>query len=271
MMPVDVLTPGDEMRVSVVPELILTLGMLGVADIIERSKHEWAGDLSCPELERFEPTLSDEVCDVRAINPIDRWVASQHVEGAAPASDVLLGVMMAAPFGVAVGDMGVDRSAPAGERLAKDALVIAETYALTQLATSTLKVMVHRLRPYNYNPLLFPSRALGDSRVSFPSGHTSMAFTSAATLAVLLDQRYPGSPWAVAGTITGFVAATTVGTLRVLAGRHFLTDVLVGAALGTAIGLIVPIAHRGEGARSDAQGLTEGTMAPTLIQLGGRF
>src|SRR2546423_585667 len=40
------------------------------------------------------------------------------------------------------------------------------------------------------------------------------------------------------------LAALGVGLLRVLAGRHFPTDVLAGAAAGAAIGLTVPRLHR---------------------------
>jgi membrane-associated phospholipid phosphatase len=34
-----------------------------------------------------------------------------------------------------------------------------------------------------------------------------------------------------------------VGSLRVAAGRHFPTDVLVGALAGSAIGMVIPWAH----------------------------
>jgi membrane-associated phospholipid phosphatase len=45
-------------------------------------------------------------------------------------------------------------------------------------------------------------------------------------------------PWLVTGLVGGSVAAE-----RVLAGRHFVSDVLVGAATGAAIGILVPYLH----------------------------
>jgi membrane-associated phospholipid phosphatase len=36
----------------------------------------------------------------------------------------------------------------------------------------------------------------------------------------------------------------TTGLLRVLAGKHFPTDVIVGAVAGSAVGLTVPFLHR---------------------------
>ena len=41
-----------------------------------------------------------------------------------------------------------------------------------------------------------------------------------------------------------FGGAAAVGTLRVAAGRHFPTDVLAGAALGSLIGWLIPTVHR---------------------------
>jgi membrane-associated phospholipid phosphatase len=38
-------------------------------------------------------------------------------------------------------------------------------------------------------------------------------------------------------------AATGVGALRVAAGKHFPTDIIVGAVLGSAIGWLVPTLH----------------------------
>ena len=38
-------------------------------------------------------------------------------------------------------------------------------------------------------------------------------------------------------------AGATLGVLRVAAGKHFYTDVLSGAAIGTAAGLIIPVLH----------------------------
>ena len=43
---------------------------------------------------------------------------------------------------------------------------------------------------------------------------------------------------------SSLLAASTVGYLRVASGAHFPTDVLVGAAIGSAIGYFIPYIYR---------------------------
>ena len=90
----------------------------------------------------------------------------------------------------------------------------------TGAATESLKVEMDRRRPD------------GSDNMSFPSGHTSAAF-SCATLANrnldyidALDQVRP------ALEIANTVVAAGVGWARVEAGKHYPSDVLFGAALG---------------------------------------
>jgi undecaprenyl-diphosphatase len=65
-------------------------------------------------------------------------------------------------------------------------------------------------------------------RFSFPSGHTMNAFAIATVLAL----RYPPLSPALS------VLAAGIGVSRVLLGLHFASDVLAGALLGLAIGLL---------------------------------
>ena len=47
----------------------------------------------------------------------------------------------------------------------------------------------------------------------------------------------------VAVFASSYAVAGTVAVLRVVAGRHFWTDVLVGSAVGITIGTLVPLLH----------------------------
>ncbi len=61
---------------------------------------------------------------------------------------------------------------------------------------------------------------------SFPSGHTAQAFVAA----TFLHKEYGHkSIWY---SIGGYTVATSVGVLRVLSNRHWLSDVFVGAGIG---------------------------------------
>lgn len=249
--------PSNEFRVEAAPDLALTAGLLAGALFLDAKKKAWAGDLSCPG------DVEADVCAQGSVNPVDRWVIGMHVEKASLLSDVLLVGLLAAPIGVA----GLRAAEPSfsseATRFGSDTLVVAQTYAATYFATNLLKLTARRLRPFNYDPRFLEERKNPDSRVSFPSGHASMAFAAAGTMAVMLDQRYPKNRYAIAGAAAGFGVAGSIAVLRVLGSKHFPTDVLVGGCLGTAIGILVPRAHRGRGLSPAAQ--------TTMFALGGRL
>ena len=86
---------------------------------------------------------------------------------------------------------------------------------------TTLKYTVKEERPDQSDDL------------SFPSGHTSIAFTTAA----LLYYEYKDSNIWYASS--GFLFATTTGILRIANNRHYTSDVLTGMGIGLASGLVV--------------------------------
>ena len=69
-----------------------------------------------------------------------------------------------------------------------------------------------------------------------------MAFAAAAAAASILHRRGELHRHKVE-TVLLFAAAATTAALRVAAHRHFPTDVVAGAALGTAVGWVVPLLH----------------------------
>jgi membrane-associated phospholipid phosphatase len=83
------------------------------------------------------------------------------------------------------------------------------------LLTEGLKYAVGRPRPYQE-----PS----ERGLSFPSGHTAMAFAGAA----YWQRRYGWKTGAPA-----YALAAAVGYSRVWSGNHYRSDVLAGAAIGT--------------------------------------
>ena len=72
------------------------------------------------------------------------------------------------------------------------------------------------------------TRPNGSGNNSFSSGHTAYAFTSAE----FLYQEYKDvNAWI---GYAGYLAATTVGTLRIYNNKHWLSDVVAGAGFGIA-------------------------------------
>jgi membrane-associated phospholipid phosphatase len=77
----------------------------------------------------------------------------------------------------------------------------------------------------------FPeTRPDGSNNKSFPSGHTSLAFASAATI-------YNRQGKAVG--IPAFAVAALVGLSRVEAKKHFWYDAVIGAAIGSGLGFVI--------------------------------
>lgn len=109
-----------------------------------------------------------------------------------------------------------------------------------------MKMAVERNRPYLYfDDMPDPSSTLYEELIadrddSFPSGHSIMAFTGAAFTHAVFALRYPDSPYRKASTITAWSLAATTAVLRVASGNHFVSDVLVGSAIGTFFGFAVP-------------------------------
>jgi undecaprenyl-diphosphatase len=106
------------------------------------------------------------------------------------------------------------------------------------------KVLVNKPRPYMYNNT-YPQKEIesGDWNKSFPSGHTTLAFTGAAYTSYVFSKYNPSSSWKWPVIVSSYALASTVGILRVASGNHFITDVLCGAAIGTCCGIVVPFLH----------------------------
>lgn len=75
---------------------------------------------------------------------------------------------------------------------------------------------------------------------SFFSGHASTTFTAASLMCA--HQHLRGqSPLGRFQCITGLGVATTTSMLRLVAAKHYMSDVLVGAVVGFLIGYIFPV------------------------------
>ena len=98
--------------------------------------------------------------------------------------------------------------------------------------TSILKVALSRSRPTDANgPFDFRFFELNDKYHSFPSGHATTAFALSSVLASRID-----NPIFSAGLYT--LAALTA-TQRIYSTVHWLSDIAMGASIGTTVGIIV--------------------------------
>lgn len=132
-------------------------------------------------------------------------------------------------------------------------LMYAETVAMTYGLKETCKNLVTRERPYLYFEG-YPSEELenGDYCRSFLSGHTALAFASAAYLTTVLSCDYKTSSFRTPAIVASYAVATAIASARVLSGNHYLTDVLAGALLGSICGVVVPLLHTIGGSKENS-------------------
>jgi membrane-associated phospholipid phosphatase len=107
--------------------------------------------------------------------------------------------------------------------LKENALFITESIVVSSLATWTMKRVVKRDRPAVHDPSFIA--VMNERSYSFPSGHTSEAFSMATSLSMKYRQWYVVVP--------AFAYAGLAGYSRLYLGVHYPTDVLAGALVGS--------------------------------------
>lgn len=157
-------------------------------------------------------------------------------------------------------------------------LTIGTMYVETMLIANGLKewakLLVYRTRPYMYFDG-YPQDKLadGDWNCSFPSGHTTLAFAAAAFTTMVYCSCYPDSNWKYAVAGVSFALAAVTGGLRMASGNHFLTDVLVGAVIGTTCGILVPYLHTliGGDKKERRSGVPQPSLSPAGFTITYKF
>lgn len=132
------------------------------------------------------------------------------------------------------------------ERMADLGLHGTEALYLAQTLVKLVKGLAGRARPQLdiENPRSFKlGRGFGDADVyrAFPSGHAGMAFAAAAAVTSETSKWWPKSTWYIGPVMYG--GATLVAISRMYDNRHWASDVVLGAAIGTFSGLKVVRYH----------------------------
>ena len=125
------------------------------------------------------------------------------------------------------------------ERLADLGLHGTEAIFVGIAGTTLLKGTFGRARPYldtndprNYK--LGRGFKEGSPYSSFPSGHTLVGFAAASAVTAETHRWWPHSTWYIAPVMYG--GATMIGLSRMYNNRHWASDVMMGAAIGTFAG-----------------------------------
>ncbi len=174
------------------------------------------------------------------INFLDRWAVGNSSESASKLSDIPFYLSFAAPLVLFFDDEVNDNGGLVFGMFLKSMATTGAAYGMSA-------GLINKSRPYVYNEDLNMNRRLsGNGQRSFFSGHTAATATATFFVAKVYQDFNPNSPgipyvWAGAATLP-----LAVGALRIEAGQHFLTDVLIGYTIGAMSGILIPELHKKE-------------------------
>jgi membrane-associated phospholipid phosphatase len=175
--------------------------------------------------------------DADRIWKFDRWVTKQYNLKARKSSDIALFSSFLLPLTTLATKEG-------NAEFGKVSLMTLETIILNSSLTNAIKVTARRPRPYLYNQdVALHLKLRKADQYSFFSGHTSttaaLSFLTAQMHTDFNDGKGSVAIWSLAAAIPAFTAIQ-----RMRAGKHFLSDVLLGYLIGAAIGVTIPRIHR---------------------------
>lgn len=186
--------------------------------------------------------ISEET--LMALDPDDVWsfdrsAAGNYDEKAEEISDYMFYGVIPLPFLAFTLD----------SKIRKDyhivSLLYLEAMSLTGFTYSPSHQLNDRKRPWAYSEEApMDIRTKGSTKNSFIAGHPALFATSTFFLAKVYADYHPDSSFK--WVFYGFAGASTyyISHLRVKAGRHFPSDVIVGSVVGMASGILVPHFHK---------------------------
>jgi membrane-associated phospholipid phosphatase len=210
----------------------------------------------------FKDDLAPTSCRWCRLNSLDRgvrdrllWDDTQAARSASNATGYM-GAPLAGFGLLALASWHDDRT----EQMVDDELIVLEAVLATALLNQGVKFLAGRERPF-VRALSADQKGMTpdpyDNNLSFFSGHTSFTFSIAVASGTVASLRgYRLAPW-IWGS--GLTLAATTGYLRIAGDKHYFTDVITGALVGSFVGFAVPYwLHRGASSGSEASASTIG-------------
>ena len=202
--------------------------------------------------------------DKNSVNAFDRFfMHSYNFTLDRVAGNVLL-------TGALISPLSLLASSPKNDR-ATYGVMYAETLLIANGLKEISKMIINRYRPmcyFNDGDSYSRYKNSGDFANSFVSGHSTMAFAGAAFTSYVFCKSFPDSKYKYAVCAGSFSFALATAVVRVLSGNHFVSDVLAGAVLGSAVGILVPWLHTFGTDGEKTNSTDSATCTPSLLMNG---
>lgn len=204
-------------------------------------------------LRDIDPLTQSDLLMLNAdnVNRFDRRAIDNYSEAAALRSDIGWYLSIASGAGMAIGAPLANQKTEGASKwkeIGTLGLLWTEQNIITGLGTDLVKNIVLRPRPFTYGDSApFEEKLDPDARKSFFSGHTSLTTCNAWFAAKVYSDYFPESKWKPLVWGLAVTVPAWVGLERVLAGKHYPTDVITGYAFGAAVGYLIPAIHQDGG------------------------
>jgi membrane-associated phospholipid phosphatase len=214
------------------------------------------------------------------LNPYDGWVRHRllwnDTRTADIASTVEVGILEpTTQLGLT---LLAANQAGSPKSFALDSLLITEATIVAGVLNQIAKFAFARERPFVHflprapNAIRELTASPSGDNLSFFSGHTTIAFaiaTSSATIATMRGYKLAPLIWG-----TGLAFGTSVGYLRIAADKHYFSDVVTGAIVGSIVGAGIPLllhSPERESASSASTQALSGPASRTAVSISGTF
>ncbi len=186
------------------------------------------------------PSTTEQILsqDINSINPLDRMAVYPYNSQLDKMSYYPFYAAFPLPFVFMV----------TGKHMRHDFLKISflylESLSVTGFFGGSATYFVNQYRPYVYTPgTSMDKKETQNAKNSFYAGHVEVIAVSTFFISEVYAGYYPESKikWVFFG-LAG-IATAGMGYLRIRAGMHFPSDVLVGATAGALSGILVPYFH----------------------------
>lgn len=177
--------------------------------------------------------------------PWDKPLAGRYSETADKASDIG-SVFAIAPL--VVGGIAWHDGSSTGKEFATFTVMLLQAVGIGNGINLAMRSLEIWPRPYMYaesgEGKEKAENAKGEAYGSFFSGHATAAFTVATFTDQWFRTTYPNSPYKGIMRASAYSLATLESVLRIAAGKHYFSDVVVGALVGTGVSIGILEMHR---------------------------